>query len=81
MLDHVASFQIEREVPAENGTLDGCIWLTEEQADLMLKDRLREMQEKMQGRRKRNLDRNIPLGYNKWQKMPIKWKFNNQHSK
>ena len=41
------SYQIERDIPAENGTLDGCIWLTEEQAEQMLEDTVMKLEERM----------------------------------
>ena len=74
-------WQIMRKMPAENGTLDGCIWLTEEQAELMLEDTVAKMEERRHGRKKRTLDKNIVLGLNRWDtRQPIKWKFDNKHS-
>ncbi len=58
-----------------DGTLDGCVFLTEEQADLLL-DAF-TAPEAAQPRRFLDLERRL---HQKWTRMPIKYKFNGDHS-
>ena len=65
----------------DDGSLDGCIWLTEEQADDIMDLMKREDPEMQYGRRVRRKRKFTFNSFSKWEELPIVYKFDGVHGK